>query len=218
MPTLHQYLHCPFCVRADMSANYFGIEHNKNYLLNDDEATCHRLIGTKMVPILEFDDGTALGESLDIVKKLEEMAPEGKQLLPEVDVEKYTSVLEKVGFEMNALLFPRNVMIEQPEFATDSAKAYFQNKKEKSLGISFNEAFDNTAEYKEKVEAALTEMPVPPLPTQQMNRLGWNDIYVFPFLRNLTMVKDIAFPDALEQYVHAVSELTGIALYTDVAV
>ena len=61
-------------------------------------------------------------------------------------------------------------------------------------------------------------MPVPPLPTQQMNRLGWNDIYVFPFLRNLTMVKDIAFPDALEQYVHAVSELTGIALYTDVAV
>merc|ERR1712000_301494 len=95
MPTLHQYLHCPYCVRADMTANYLGIEHKKSYLLNDDEATCHKLIGAKMVPILEFDDGTAMGESL-----------------------------ESVSFEINALLFPRNVMIEQPEFATEEAREY----------------------------------------------------------------------------------------------
>lgn len=218
MPILHQYLHCPFCVRADMSANYFGIEHKKNYLLNDDAETCNRLIGAKMVPILEFDDGTAMGESLDIVAKFEEMAAEGKKLLPKAEPEKYTGHLDSVSAEINGLLFPRNVMIEQPEFATESAKDYFRTKKEKTLGMSFDEAFANSEQYKKKVEAALAEMPVPPLPAQQMNQLGWNDIFVFPILRNLTMVKDIAFPDALEQYVHAVADLTNVQLYTNVAV
>jgi len=218
MPTLHQYLHCPFCVRADMAANYFGIEHKKNYLLNDDAETCDRLIGAKMVPILEFDDGTAMGESLDIVAKLEAMAPEDKKLLPKVEPEKYTRHLDNVSGEINGLLFPRNVMIKQPEFATESAKDYFRTKKEKTLGMSFDEAFSNSTSYKERVEAALAEMPVPPLPAQQMNQLGWNDIMVFPILRNLTMVKDINFPDALDQYVHAVADLTKIQLYTDVAV
>ena len=218
MPTLHQYLHCPFCVRADMSANYFGIAHKKNYLLNDDADTCNNLIGAKMVPILEFDDGTAMGESLDIVAKLEEMAPESKKLLPKAEPEKYTRWLDSVTTEINGLLFPRNVMIEQPEFATESAKEYFRTKKEKTLGMSFDEAFAKTKDYKQKVEATLAEMPVPSLPTQQMNQLGWNDIYVFPILRNLTMVKDIEMPDALEQYVHAVADLTKIQLYTAVAV
>jgi len=217
MPTLHQYLHCPYCVRADMTANYLGIEHKKSYLLNDDEATCHKLIGAKMVPILEFDDGTAMGESLDIVEKLIEMAPAGKKLLPKTEPEKYTKYLESVSFEINALLFPRNVMIEQPEFATEEAREYFRKKKEKSLGMSFEEAFDNTEKYKKAVEVALADMPAPPLPAQQMNQLGWNDIFVFPVLRNLTMVKDLAMPDELAQYVAAVAELTDIKLYTVLA-
>ena len=92
-----------------------------------------------------------------------------------------------------------------------------QKKKEKSLGMSFEEAFDNTEQYKKAVEVALADMPAPPLPAQQMNQLGWNDIFVFPVLRNLTMVEDLAMPDELAQYVAAVAELTDIKLYTDLA-
>ena len=34
MVTLYQYLHCPYCVRADMVANYLNIEHKKVFLHN----------------------------------------------------------------------------------------------------------------------------------------------------------------------------------------
>jgi glutaredoxin len=43
----HETLSCPFCVRADMVANYKQVEHEKVYLPNDDEATCFELIGAK---------------------------------------------------------------------------------------------------------------------------------------------------------------------------
>ena len=72
-------------------------------------------------------------------------------------------------------------MIEQPEFATEEAREYFRKKKEKSLGMSFEEAFDNTEQYKKAVEVALADMPAPPLPAQQMNQLGWNDIFISRF-------------------------------------
>ncbi|ENA36453.1 MULTISPECIES: hypothetical protein [Pseudomonas] len=44
---LSPYDHCPFCVRADMVANYKQVEREKIYLSNDDEATCFELIGAK---------------------------------------------------------------------------------------------------------------------------------------------------------------------------
>ncbi|QJR81561.1 glutaredoxin 2 [Alteromonas pelagimontana] len=218
MLTLYQYLHCPYCVRADMVANYMDVEHKKVYLLNDDEETCFRLIDAKMVPILEFDDGSAMGESLDIAKKFEELGAAGKKMLPANEYERYTSALDAVYDDISALLYPRNIMIEQPEFNTQSAKDYFQKKKEKSLGMSFEDAMNNTDKHRKAVEEALGSMPVPPLPRQQMNQLGWNDVHLFPTLRNLTMVKDLAIPSELEQYIGNVASLTKVKLYTDVAV
>jgi glutaredoxin 2 len=69
----HETLSCPFCVRADMVANYKQVEHEKVYLPNDDEATCLELIGAKRVPILQLEDGSRMGESLDIAQKLDEL-------------------------------------------------------------------------------------------------------------------------------------------------
>ncbi|SEQ20267.1 MULTISPECIES: glutathione S-transferase N-terminal domain-containing protein [Pseudomonas] len=63
---LSPYDYCPFCVRADMVANYKQVEREKIYLSNDDEATCFELIGAKKVPILQLNDGSRMGERLDI--------------------------------------------------------------------------------------------------------------------------------------------------------
>ena len=48
-----------------------------------------------MVPILQPDDGTAMGESLDIVDKILSLAPADKQLQPAQQAEKVTTVLSK---------------------------------------------------------------------------------------------------------------------------
>lgn len=140
MFTLYQYLHCPYCVRADMVANYSGLPHKKVLLLNDDEKTCVDLVGVKMVPILQTEDGHAMGESLDIVAKILSMAPPEKQLLPKTTADQITGFISQFSSAINHLLFPRNVMIAQPEFETEGARAYFQKKKEKMLGVSFDDA------------------------------------------------------------------------------
>lgn len=61
----------PDCVRAMMIFGLKNIPFKKHVLLNDDEETPIRLVGKKMVPILVKEDGTAMPESLDIVKYID---------------------------------------------------------------------------------------------------------------------------------------------------
>ncbi len=218
MFTLYQYLHCPFCLRADMVANYSGLSHKKVYLLNDDDQTCHRLIGVKMVPILQRADGSAMGESLDIVKALLAMAPANKQLLKEHYADSATALLAEYSEVINKLVFPRNIMIEQPEFATDSAKAYFQAKKEKFIGMSFASAYSKSAELIAKANTMLQQLKVPELPSERANQLSWDDVLIYPALRNLTMVKGLDWPTPVNRYIQEVATLTNTHLYTAQAV
>ncbi|HBY37788.1 MAG: glutaredoxin 2 [Pseudomonadota bacterium] len=218
MFTLYQYLHCPYCVRADMVANYSGLPHKKVLLLNDDEKTCVDLVGVKMVPILQTEDGHAMGESLDIVAKILSMAPPEKQLLPKTTADQITGFISQFSSAINHLLFPRNVMITQPEFETEGARAYFQKKKEKMLGVSFDDAFTSSDTYLKDVNTMLADMPQLPLPSARNNQLGWDDIYIFPTLRNLTMVKGLVWPAPVKLYVSEVAALCNIHLYDEQAV
>ena len=75
---LYHYDHCPFCVRARMIFGLRGVEVENIILANDDEDTPIGMIGAKQVPILEKDDGTFMGESLDIVHYIDETAGKGR--------------------------------------------------------------------------------------------------------------------------------------------
>ena len=75
---LYIYDHCPFCVRARMIFGLRGVEVENIILANDDEDTPIGMIGAKQVPILEKDDGTFMGESLDIVHYIDETAGKGR--------------------------------------------------------------------------------------------------------------------------------------------
>ena len=214
MFTLYQYLHCPFCVRADMVANYTGVPHKKVLLLNDDYETCHKLIGKKMVPILKLDDGRAMGESLDIVDKILSLAPADKQFQPAHQAEKITALLSEYSSDMNSLLFPRNILIDQPEFATAAARDYFQAKKEKVIAMTFTEAMSKTEQYIGRVNEMLSKLPQ----LKASSNLGMDDVLIFPFLRNLTMVKGLEWPQPVKQYVDDIAALTDIHLFWQQAV
>jgi glutaredoxin 2 len=196
-----------------MVANYSNVDHKKAYLLNDDEDTCFRLIGSKMVPILEFANGTAMAESLDIVATFNELADAEHKLISGDNPSRVTTLLNSVSFAINCLLYPRNILIEQPEYATPSSIAYFTAKKEKIIDMSFAEAMARTAEFKSEVESALAALPELPLPSSHDNKLAWFDIYVFPTLRNLTMVKELEIPVQVSAYIAEVASLTRQQLY-----
>lgn len=211
---LYYYDHCPFCVRAKMVAGYKQVPVEYIVLLNDDSETCMRLVHKKQVPILEFDDGSAMVESLDIAHKFDEIGEKSRVVSPSTDIQKkVTDELSEVSSDINALLFPRNVKASLPEFATKSAIEYFQGKKEKNLGKSFDQAMAETAEHKKKVEDKLATLPFHPDNTNE--NLSWDDVMIFPTLRNLTIVKNIKMPQQLQNYVKHISALTGVQLYYD---
>lgn len=55
---LYIYDHCPFCVRARMIFGLKNMEIEQIVLLDNDYETPIRMIGKKMLPILEKDDGS----------------------------------------------------------------------------------------------------------------------------------------------------------------
>ena len=136
---LYIYDHCPFCVRARMIYGLRDVAVEEVVLANDDEATPIGMIGSKQVPILQKEDGSFMGESLDIVRYIDQGRLK-EEVRPEVQ-----AWLDKVGEYNNKLVQPRMVKISLPEFETDEAKKYFIDKKEKSIG-NFETNLNKTAQ------------------------------------------------------------------------
>ena len=207
---LYIYDHCPFCVRARMAAGLFGADVEEVVLANDDEATPIGMIGAKQVPILQKEDGSFMGESLDVVRYLDR---EGR-LKDETRTE-IQAWLDKVGEYNNKLVQPRMVKIGLPEFETDEAKKYFIDKKEKSIG-NFETNLNKTAQYLERLHQDLTELEALVCEGEGLGgEISLEDILTFPILRNLTVVRGIQWPQKLMDYLLAMSERSGVALYFD---
>jgi glutaredoxin 2 len=209
MIKLYQYHHCPYCVRADMVANYKNIPHEKIYLLNDDEQSCYDLVNAKMVPIVQLEDGTAFGESLDIVAKFAQMGDSSKIITPAKGTAQIDELLASVKSSIRCLTYPRNIMLDLPEYATQSACDYFRTKKEQMIGMSFAQAMAESEQHSVAVNKILARLPVLPI----SNTLSMDDVLVFPALRNLSMIKGLIFPPELKNYINHIAALTKTETY-----
>ncbi|MDU0353432.1 glutaredoxin 2 [Paraglaciecola aquimarina] len=206
---LYQYHHCPYCVRTDMVANYKNVTHEKIYLLNDDEQSCFDLVNAKVCPILQFDDGTAIKESLDIVAKLDELGDSDKVITNKNKGDVYEQLFAEIKPSTRILTYPRTIMIGLPEFATQSAKDYFQGKKETMIGMTFDKAMAASPEHINIVDPILALLPELPI----QDTLGIDDILLFPILRNLSMVKGLTFKQQTLDYMQHIAKLTNSELY-----
>lgn len=211
---LYIYDHCPFCVRARMIFSLRGVPLETENLLNDDEATPIGMIGAKQVPILQKEDGSYMGESLDIVRYVDEAAGKGRlkeDIRPELQV-----WLDKVGEYNNKLVQPRLVKIGLPEFATPEAVKYFVDKKEQNIG-NFETNLSKTAQYLKRINADLAELEAL-ISSEDVGVDGeasMEDILLFPILRNLTVVRGIEWPQNVMDYLVRMSEAGDVDLYFD---
>ena len=71
---LYIYDHCPFCARVAFIARSLGITLELVSVDYHDAQTLVDLIGKKMVPVLEKDDGSIMAESLDIIAYFMDLA------------------------------------------------------------------------------------------------------------------------------------------------
>ncbi|HDR1334638.1 TPA: GrxB family glutaredoxin [Pasteurella multocida] len=213
---LYVYDHCPYCVRAMMIFGLKNIPFKKHVLLNDDEETPIRLVGKKMVPILVKEDGTVMPESLDIVKYID--AHYGEAILQTAVRPEIEALLAEITSYSNYLLMPRFVKLDLAEFATQSAIDYFTKKKTDYVG-DFTQHFNNTPTYLARLTQDLEKLSALVMGETSLNQhLSFEDILVFPLLRNLTCVKGLRFPARLEKYIKRLSELSKVELYTSQAI
>lgn len=208
---LYIYDHCPFCVRARMAAGLFGADVEEVVLANDDEATPIGMIGAKQVPILQKEDGSFMGESLDIVRYLDREGRLKNEIRPEIQ-----AWMDKVGSYNNKLVQPRTVKIGLPEFAIAEAVKYFTDKKEKNIG-SFSANLNKTAQYLDRIHEDLNDLDglIHEVSDGINGEIGMEDILVFPILRNLTVVRGIEWPQKVMGYLMMMSEKSGVPLYFD---
>ncbi|KDN13537.1 Glutaredoxin 2 [Snodgrassella communis] len=213
---LYLYDHCPYCVRARMIFGKKMVPVENIYLLNDDEDTPNKLVGKKMVPILVKDDGCAMGESLDIVHYIDQLAGDtflSHTIRPEIE-----DWIKIVDTYRNFLTLPRCISINLPEFATQNAIDYFVSKKTAIYG-NFQQHLLNSQTYIERLNADLIALsPLLISDCSASGTFGMEDILLFPLLRNLTMVKSIEWPAPVRDYINSISRITRIPLFDDRAI
>lgn len=211
------YDHCPYCVKARM---IFGLKNQaleNIILLNDDEKKPISMIGQKMAPILEKENGEFMPESLDIIKYID-----NKTTPPLVAWEEDSALMDRLHQareDYYSLAMPRWVQSGMEEFKTESARRYFQNKKEQMIG-SFSSALEQTERFKENISKMLESL-AKQIPSSyewcKGSQISLNDFHLFAFLRGLSIVKDLSFPEVLQKYAERTAQKTKVPLNTDIA-
>ncbi|HGN1705042.1 TPA: glutaredoxin 2 [Providencia rettgeri] len=209
---LYIYDHCPFCVRARMIFGLKKLAVEQIVLLDDDIETPTRMIGRKMLPILQKEDGSYLPESLDIVHYVDQLS-EPKyatgQISPEVN--HWSEAVSSVVYKLVAPYFTET---DFPEISTAEARKAYIERTSKSYG--------SLEELKKETHTLLIELE------PQMSLLDkWldmreevfnlDDFIIFPTLRSLSIVADLSFSTNIRNYMERVAKATNINLLFDKA-
>lgn len=225
MMKLYIYDHCPYCVKARMIFGLKGAPLELAALLNDDEETPIKMIGVKMVPILEIPKPGGkpkfLPESLDIIRYID-----GRFGGPSVKwgADPWLEAwLQEAGPALYSLCMPRWVKAPLEEFKTQGARDYFQNKKELMTG-PFSEAMKNTESLKREMAARLQELEArlqkrrpSDKPEFWGDSLSENDFHLFAFLRSLSIVKDFPLPEKTARCSRLMAQKSGVPLHDSIA-
>ena len=203
-PRLYIYEHCPYCIRVLTGFRLKRMPVELIHLDNDDEDTPRRMVGRKIVPILEDGDGF-MAESLDILHKIDGLSE--PRLFGRAPRHETMAWIELWKATIYGLVLPRVADPVFPEFRRQEARAAFRQKKELSYG-SFDLLLERTGELKSEMERGLADL-VPNLP---LEKPGMDDIMLFPFLRSLSIVPELDLPDRVVAYRDRMMRLTDIGM------
>ncbi|RPD98152.1 glutaredoxin 2 [Candidatus Pantoea deserta] len=213
---LYIYDHCPFCVKARMIFGLKNLPVELIVMLNDDEETPKRLVGQKVAPILQKEDGSAMPESLDIVRFVDKSDRE--PLLNGKTNPAISDWLRHVNGYVNKLLLPRIAEASFAEFATPEARAYFRDKKEAAIG-DFAELKRHAPGFIKNVSDDLRQLDKLIVKPNAVNgELSEDDIHLFPLLRSLTLVAGIDWPSRVADYRDNMAKQTQVNLLSSIAI
>ena len=207
---LYIYEHCPFCTRARMIFGLKGLPVQLQVIMEGDADTPTRLIGKKAVPILTRDDGSHMGESLDIVRYVDGLgapvltAPQDQEL-DAWGKDAWSPALE--------LFIPRFTQGDFAELATPQAREAYRLREEKAFG-DLDALRARTPDLLDDVNGRLEALA--PL-LEGRTAIGYSDITLWPILRSLSIVAGLRFAAPVRGYMDRLSRQTGVPLLFDQA-
>lgn len=208
---LFTYEHCPFCVRARMIFGLKNIPFELAVIMEGDVETPTRMVGRKVVPILQKDDGSFMPESMDIVHYVDSLKT---PLVADQPIDNAIEAWCKATSGIvSKLAVPRFTEGEFAELATQPARQAFRQREEKAFG-DLSALLAETPALISDVEQKLAELETL-LPVD--GTLSTTDFILFPILRSLTIVKGVHYGPRTSEYLCRVAAAAQINLLTSQA-
>jgi len=208
---LYHYVHCPFCVRVRLGFGFLGTKYESVVTAYDDETTPIKLTGKKMLPIVQYDDGVAQNESLDILKAQDTAGLLGWDELAK-NTESLNELLDKSGALVHNLAMP--YWIWTPEF-NESSRKYFQTKKEVKRG-PFKNLVHNQQSFVVELTKLLEKSLISELkPFYKSDKFTIMDIMIAAHLWGMYVVPEFRFCEAVDNYLQKIKTLTHFNYHED---
>lgn len=209
---LHIYEHCPFCNRARM---IFGVKNQPvelSVIMEGDVETPTRMVGKKVVPILEKDDGSYMPESMDIVHYVDGL--QGEKVAAAQPDEAIVAWTKAASGSIFKLAVPRFTRADFAELATPAAREAYTQREIKAFG-DLDALLAQTPSLVADIVARLQEIE-PYL--SQFRTVTTTDFILFPLLNSLAIVKDLPFSPACRAYLQTVSAQSKVPLFFEKAI
>lgn len=207
--TLYHYVHCPFCIRVRMTAGLLSIPLRSRVLDYDDELLPVKLVGKKLLPIMDFE-GEIMPESLDIMAKLDQQNKlELSEYRKSPKSKLFDEFLQGISNDIHSLTMPH--WIYTPEF-NEKSRNYFQEKKEVKRG-PFKNLVMNRKKYEEPLITNLQKLPLNPF--YMSNLLTVQDILLASHLWGLYIVPEFQFPENVHEYLQTIKARCNFDYHED---
>lgn len=210
---LYVYEHCPYCVRARMIFGVKNIDFELGIIMEADIETPTKMIGKKMVPILQKDDGSYMGESLDIVHYVDHL---DKPILTADADNKISQWEQEYGSVIFKLAVPRFTKADFKELETAEAREYFRAREEKAFG-DLEALINMSDDFIQQLEPGL-DVLAPLVRERARSDFEISDITLWPILYSLSIVKGVNFPQDVKDYMERVSGISNVPLLFDKAI
>ncbi|MEB5748356.1 glutaredoxin 2 [Leclercia adecarboxylata] len=208
---LYVYEHCPFCIRARMIFGLKKVPFELGVIMEGDVETPTRMVGRKVVPILQKEEGAYMPESMDIVHYVDQL--DGTPVIKgECDplIEAWCKENTRTVFN---LAIPRFTRADFQELSTPAAREAYTQREIKAFGdleallANSQACIDTLVDELAKIEPYL----------RARHPISITDFYLFPVLNSLTIVKAFPYPDYLSGYLDHVATSCNVPLFTDKA-
>lgn len=211
MITLYHYVHCPFCVRVRIGFGLLGVNFQSKVLRYDDEETPLKLTTKKMLPIVQWDDGSTQNESLDILRRVDIKNQLNWNLL-DSRKDEINNLLDQIAQPVHSLCMP--YWVWTPEF-DEASRKYFQSKKELKRG-PFKNLIQNKNKYIEELDEIIASQIVTHLqPFFHSQELTILDILMASHLWGMYIFPEYQFSPQIHSYLQAIKHKTGFEYHQD---